>query len=122
MGGDWASVSSAVLVHLTAEVLLEEVRELLGETVWWQKVMLAFLGEAAVVSGQLPGGGDGMELTEVPPASWGHPHSSCCCAAAAGWMNSVTIHCSNHNCWRAVLCYLGRAPTAAALTNESDFA
>lgn len=80
MRGDWDGVGRgrgtsavvglrrAVLVHLTAEVLLEEVRELLGEALRWKHVMLTLLSKAPVVSGQLPGRGDGMELTEVPPA------------------------------------------------------
>lgn len=89
---------SAIFVDLTAEVLLEEVGELLGKSLWWEHVMLLPLsGEAPVVSGQLPGCGDGVKLAEFPPASGGRCHawaSSCCCGGV-DWMYSVTIHCSN---------------------------
>lgn len=88
---------SAIFVDLAAEVLLEEIGKLLGKGLRWEHVMLWPLsGEAPVMSGQLPGCSDGVQLTELPPASCGRCHtwaSSCCCGV--GWMDSVTIHCSN---------------------------
>lgn len=51
----------AIFVDLAAEVLLEEIGELLGKGLWWKNFMLrALSGEATVVSGKLPGCGDGM--------------------------------------------------------------
>lgn len=81
VGGGRQSGEGGVFVDLAAEVLLEEVGELLGEALRREDVMLCALsGKAPVVSSQLPGCGDGMQLTEFSPASrwrrntWG---SSC---------------------------------------------
>lgn len=81
VGGGRQSGEGGVFVDLAAKVLLEEVGELLGEALRRQDVMLCSLsGKAPVVSSQLAGRGDGMQLAEFSPASWGRRNtrgSSC---------------------------------------------